>query len=284
MQNPNLFIVGAPKAGTSFLFKKLQNHPALFFPRIKELNHFSHDELYDLGSYYKDFKVKNRGKYLDFYSKSKGQTYLADCSVSYFTFPEVAKKIRTFNPDAKIVIILRDPIKRAYSHYMMDVRMGYASLPMATYISDQNRFPAHYHQYIKNSLYWKNISHYRKIFGSKNVCVLVLENIEKDIEKLFYFLEISDLKTLDTTEKVNQNKTPKNFISKTLQKNRKIASQLKMLIPPSIVERFNGLLYEGKETKPMNIEVEKILKQTLYKDIKLLNDHLEVDLNHLWKI
>jgi hypothetical protein len=123
---PNLFIVGAPKSGTTFLYELLEIRDDFFLPRVKELNYFSHQELLEV-SYYRDYKVRSLSKYLGhFKGANEHHGYLVDASVSYFISESAPIDIRNFNSDARIIIMLRDPIARAYSHYLMDKRMGYA--------------------------------------------------------------------------------------------------------------------------------------------------------------
>ena len=122
---PNLFIVGAPKSGTSLIWSLLKDHNDIFFSKNpeKEINFFSYDELKS-DSYYKSFKINSLERYLNCFKNANNQKYIVDGSVSYFAYPSVPNKIYKFNQDAKIVIIIRDPIERAASHYQMDVRMG----------------------------------------------------------------------------------------------------------------------------------------------------------------
>ena len=284
MIKTNLFIAGAPKAGTSFLYQKLQGHPELFFPKIKEVNFFSIEDLNTHNSYYKDYRIEKKSTYLNFYKKGQNYKYLIDSSVSYFAFPKVPKRIKAFNPDAKFIFILRNPIQRAFSHYKMDKRMGYASLPFLDYL-DNHKYPEHYRQYVENSLYARNISNYINIFGKNQICVLILENIEKDIIKLYEFLNISgEMLSFDSSDKVNANKKPKNIISKTLQKNRRLTSQLKMIIPRSIVNKFNGLLYKEEEKEEMTVKERSILNDLLKEDRQNLEQLLKLDIHTLWKI
>ncbi|MGY8932505.1 MAG: sulfotransferase, partial [Flavobacteriales bacterium] len=128
MRKPNLFLVGAPKAGSSLLWTMLKEHKDIFFSTNpeKEINYFSYDELTH-NSYYKDYKVKSEYDYLKVFKKGQSVKYLVDGSVSYFAYPSIPKKLYEFNSDAKIIVIVRDPILRAFSHYNMDKRMGYVT-------------------------------------------------------------------------------------------------------------------------------------------------------------
>lgn len=265
MNKPNLFIVGAPKAGTTFLFEKLKDHPDLFFPKIKELNHFSADIL-KKRSYYKDYKIEDREKYLAFYKSAVKEKYLIDASVSYFAFPEIPKKIKKFNPQAKIVIITRNPLDRAFSHYQMDKRMGYAKLNFKEYL-DKNKFPFHYHQYIENGLYMKYLSGYIELFGRENVLVLKLEDLNNDIYKFYSFLRItSDFEVARKEIIVNPNKSPKNFIATQLQRNRDLVSKLKMIVPRSFVKKFDRFLYKPAPMEKMTLEEKDFTAKLFEKD------------------
>tara|TARA_Y100000766_G_C18819766_1_gene562380 strand:- start:83 stop:916 length:834 start_codon:yes stop_codon:yes gene_type:complete len=268
MRKPNLFLVGAPKAGSTLLWTILKEHKDIFFSENpeKEINYFSYDELVD-SSYYKDYKINKENDYLKAFKSAQSVKYLADGSVSYFSYPSIPKKIYEFNSDAKIIIIVRDPFIRAFSHYSMDRRMGYATKPFSEYlINKDNQHAKFIHQYIQNSLYFKNTTNYLKYFTEDQVCILQLENINSDIQKIYKFLDIEKLNMNVNYKKVNANKEPINIISKTLQHNRFLATTLKKFIPKKIIDWFNFLLYK---------EAQKV---TLMKsDLNLLEDYINED-------
>ena len=109
--------------------------------------------------------------------------YLADGSVSYFAYPSIPKKLYEFNSEAKIIVIVRDPILRAFSHYNMDKRMGYAIAPFYEYlINKDNKYKQYLHQYIENSLYYKHVNNYLEYFDKSQVFILQLEHINDDID------------------------------------------------------------------------------------------------------
>jgi len=279
MNKPNLFIVGAPKAGTSFLWVLLKSHKDIFFSKNpeKELNFFSYEELKS-DSYYKDFKINNLKRYLHCFKNANNTKYIVDGSVSYFAYPNVPKKIYKFNQDAKIVIIIRHPIKRAVSHYEMDVRMGYADKPLMNYILDENSFPAHYHQYITNSMYACNIKRYINTFGKKNVFIMNLDFIKDEVSNLYKFLDIDELNTGNIDNKVNKNKTPSNIVSKFLQHNRHIATVLKFIIPKKLVIFLERFMYkEAVRVKISNREssiLDSIFKADTIELQKITNSKL----------
>lgn len=255
MTKPNLFLVGAPKAGSTLLWSILKKHKDVFTTKeLKEVNHFSYDEL-TYNSYYKDYKIRNKNDYLKEFKNGHSFKYLIDGSVSYFAYPSIAKKIYEFNSEAKIIIIVRDPILRAFSHYNMDKRMGYAKEALYEYLENkENKYEKFIHQYIENSLYYKHVNNYFKYFDEKQICILQLEKINDDLNKLCVFLGLDKLEPLKHNERINANKKPRNIISRTLQHNRNLTSKLKRVIPRKFAAYFEFLLY----TKAEKVQLEDV--------------------------
>tara|TARA_B110000285_G_C15140503_1_gene630458 strand:- start:1186 stop:2001 length:816 start_codon:yes stop_codon:yes gene_type:complete len=269
MKKSNLFFVGSPKCGTSFLYEKLKFHPELYFTKTKEINHFSFSKLKE-SSYYRDYKIETYDNYLKLYNSSKNEKYKVDASVSYFCYPQVAHQILNHNKNSKIIIILRDPIQRAFSHYQMDIRMSYADKSLTDYLKDKTS--PHYTQYIGNSNYSKNVDNYINVFGEGNVLVLKLDELKNDLSKLFAFLQIDDLsKNIITEDKVNENKEARNFIARFFQKNRAITEKLKLIIPKSVITFFNGLIYKQAKKISITDEETELLTNILSKDIAFYN-------------
>jgi hypothetical protein len=273
MRKPNLFLVGAPKAGSSLLWTMLKEHKDIFFSTNpeKEINYFSYDELTH-NSYYKDYKVKSEYDYLKVFKKGQSVKYLVDGSISYFAYPSIPKKLYEFNSDAKIIVIVRDPVLRAFSHYNMDKRMGYVTEPFSEYLMNKdNKYDQYLHQYIENSLYYKHVNNYLEYFDRNQLFVLQLEKINDDFDRLCEFLDIEKLKLKSNNERINTNKLPRNIISRTLQHNRYLATTLKKVIPRKIVRSFNFLLYKKAENVQLK-EVEKLLlEQYLNEDYLKFN-------------
>ena len=114
------------------------------------------------------------------------------------------KKLFEFNKDAKIIIMYRDPIKRAFSHYKMDLRMGYADLPFKDYL-DKNRYPKHFSQYVENSMYGSSLKNLYMYFDKKNIITINLDNIEIDFKRMLNILKVDVRQIEFTFEKVNEN-------------------------------------------------------------------------------
>lgn len=109
---PSVFLVGAQKAGTTSLQALLVKHPDVLAPRTKELAFFHRDPEYSLGveHYLRNFPI---GRAL------RRRKVTLDATPAYLYYPECPLRIHNFEPEARIIIILRDPIERAFSAWNM---------------------------------------------------------------------------------------------------------------------------------------------------------------------
>jgi len=120
-QWPNLFIVGAPKAGTSSLYVYLAHIPGIFMSQVKEPNYFSRKTIPD---HSRVKPIRDKSKYLGLFKKVKDEKIIGEASPSYLSDPEAPKLIHDIIPDAKIITSLRDPVERTLSFYLMHARSG----------------------------------------------------------------------------------------------------------------------------------------------------------------
>lgn len=115
---PSFFIIGAQKSGTTSLMMDLVKHPNVLPPLAKELYYFSHKRVYDKG-------LKN---YLKGFPKFQENVITGDATANYFETVEAAKRLKQTYPKAKILVVLRNPTDRAFSHYKMAQKLGYETL------------------------------------------------------------------------------------------------------------------------------------------------------------
>jgi hypothetical protein len=119
---PAFLIIGAQKAGTTSLASYLAAHPGVVSPAFKEVHYF--DLNYRNGNewYRSHFSVGARRR-LESYVR--GRRLLAlDATPYYMMHPQVALRVSRLIPAAKIIVLLRDPVRRAYSHYHHEIRLG----------------------------------------------------------------------------------------------------------------------------------------------------------------
>ena len=118
---PDFFILGAQKGGTTSLYYYLVKHPSIVPAWRKELFFFSNSNNYQKGlSWYRgQFPFKIRRYYAEHIRKQDFIT--GEASPNYLYFPNVPKRVAEICPQAKLIVLLRNPVDRAYSHYRHQV-------------------------------------------------------------------------------------------------------------------------------------------------------------------
>lgn len=111
MHKPNFFIVGAPKAGTTSLSSYLSDHPQVFIPKNKEPSFFVRRFIIDERRLRLRPYLRSEEGYLELFSEVKEQhKAIGDASVNYLRFSEALEDIKRFNPEAKIIVLVRNPV------------------------------------------------------------------------------------------------------------------------------------------------------------------------------
>ena len=93
----------------------------------KEPDFFSDIEIQEQGLYYGSSRINTITKYNSLFSDWIDESIIGEASVSYLFYPNVPERIKIYNDNSKIIIMLRNPIDRAFSHYLMDYRLGLTS-------------------------------------------------------------------------------------------------------------------------------------------------------------
>ncbi len=212
---PNFFLAGAHKSGTTSLYFYLKQHPQVFLPALKEPHFFSRFRPYSEMPFPHPC-VSDEAAYLRMFSKAVGYKAVGEASSSYLCGEGAAERIHSTIPHAKIVIVLRDPVGRAYSQYLMDVREGWQELPFyEALLEDWNRPKKGWgvsHMYVEPGLYRDQVQRYLNVFGPKQVLVLLFANLRtpegrrKMMAELAGFLELDPayLDRIDTSQVENE--------------------------------------------------------------------------------
>ena len=212
----NLFVVGAMRAGTTSFMDLLSKHEQIYVPPIKEPMYFienvpkklySPSRFFSVDRYFeKEFPKKKHiaqiikeSHYDKLFSLAENQKYLVDGSTFYLHAPESPKLIHKYNPKAKIIIITRDPLERAFSHFRMNVGLGREKRSFELAIKDEidqyinNSLP--WSSYLNMSKYYKSIHRYKSLFN--DVLVIELENLitnlHYELQRLPIFLDLGEI-------------------------------------------------------------------------------------------
>lgn len=204
----DFIIVGAMKAGSTFLSNLIKDHPDIHIPS-GEVHFFNNDINYSGGS-------EKYAELLRISEDSKGKL-IGEKTPTYAVDPKVPERIFNYNPNTKLVWILRDPISRAYSHYWFWVQHGRVKCSFNEAIRRELELEGKYdvnESYLLRGRYVEQLERYSKFFPKENMHVIIFEEFVKDQEsglrKLSEFLGIDASKyPFDylVSKKVNKHKT-----------------------------------------------------------------------------
>jgi len=225
MVKPNFFIVGAAKSGTTSLYHYIKQHPDIFMPKRKERFFFSginRNTFSGTGSFYGDYIIDRWEEYLNIFKDAKYENRIGEGCVAYlYLYNESIKTMNKYLKEMpKIIIILRNPIDRAYSNYLHHVMDGIENLSFEESIQDhiielRNKKKWWWgFNYIDVGLYYNQVKAYINKFGDENVLIILYDDFARDplitCRQVFNFLNVEEYFTPDTSHKYNKHSIPNN--------------------------------------------------------------------------
>jgi hypothetical protein len=302
---PNFLIVGAAKSGTTSLYHYLAEHPEIFMSPIKEPNYFSQDiEISKLRPGYREkFGVPIESELLDYLNGSMEeslhcaiiQTFnsyirlfknvgnekaVGEASVSYLYSKVAPETIKQTLPDCKIIIILRNPITRAFSHFLMNFGSQFKEKNFEEEIKNDlsklNKGWGISELYLELGEYYKQVKRYINIFEHKNIRIYTYEDFSinglKVLKDIYCFLKVDTSYIPNLNIKYNKSIRQKKIIELCT------IERLKRFSIKKVPRYYRRLLDLKKERKP---QIEKnaliFLKKYYDHDIKNLSKLLNKD-------
>ena len=201
MRPLDFLIVGVQKSGTTALAEFLDEHPKIEMSKPKEVHVFDREDIVKSNAEDPSSVIQDlyRDCFQDDVSLCRGEA-----TPVYCYFPESLLRLSEYNPGLKLVLLLRDPVERAYSHYRMEFnrdneRLSYwrALLSESARLkSDQDKFSegSHHrrHSYRNRGYYSKQLRMIHRHFPSENVLVLGSHDMrhkhQETLDRIFSFL------------------------------------------------------------------------------------------------
>lgn len=238
----DFLIVGAQKAGTMAAVKNLNKHPDIFV--LSECHFF--DLYWNMGlDWYKSkLHVGNIDKKPIIGEKTPELIYVDDCAV----------RIKQVSPNAKFILFLRDPIKRAFSSWNMQRSRGLEELPfdecvereLNSMMGEMRTFGTAEYHYIQKGFYFDQIERFMKVFSNRNQMLIVIAEVvrnqpHQEYTRIFNFLGVRDIKIDAEDDHVGSyaDKIPK-----------KLEAKLRKLYAPHNERLFKFLGYRITEWDP----------------------------------
>jgi Sulfotransferase domain len=279
---PDFFIVGAPRAGTTSLYYYLRAHPDIYMPALKEPHFFIERGINSLSEtrklrYLPPKIITKQEDYLRLFSNARDAQVAGEASVFYLSDEFAPVKIKEINPRAKIIMLLREPVERAHSTYLLAAREGSESSPSFYEALQEDykfmvKFSASASVYISPGLYYQHIKRYLEIFKREQLCIYLYDDLVSDtgalVNGVCSFLGASPYKTefSDLERRYNIYAEPRNNILKWLESSRWLQALAISMLPRSVRPLIHDRLVNRKASKPPLDPKAQGLLQSIYHD------------------
>lgn len=292
---PNFFIIGAARSGTTSLDRYLSQHPEIFITPRKEVHFFAAEHFPCTGPGDEGLNkavIHDEDLYARLFAAVAGEKAVGESSVFYLCYPGTAERIAQTVPDAKFIILLREPVDRAYSAYMHLVRDGREHLRFEEGLNwEEERKQKGFEPmwwYKELGLYYRQVKSYLDVFGTQRVKVVLYDefclNTVQVVRDVFAFLGVKEDTIIDTSVRYNVAGVPKSrrlytLLDNFIRKPNALEKSIKSLVPSHLRTVWaNKVMDIFLQSVPMDPQIHAQLKAYFAEDVGRLEDLLQRDL------
>ncbi len=312
MKLPNFFIVGSAKSGTTSVYNYLKQHPDIFMSPIKETHHFSTD--IDSKKFRPDYAANlNRNidtwlngdqrkeifhafindwdKYVKLFKHAENQKAVGEVTNSYLYSTAAATNIHAKFPDGKIIMILRNPVDRAFSHFLMDLKSGRETGDFIDALKRDMAKPMKgwgiSNVYFEIGLYYEQVKRYLEVFPKNQVKIILYDdyrnNAAKVLKEICEFLSINPAFEFEFSKEHNKAMLPKSSAVTLMMKQRGLKNFVKDFFPKSLKKNLKKIFFTEKNLPKLSTDDRKYLVELYKTDIQNLSKLINRDLSNWLK-
>ena len=288
---PNFLIIGAAKAGTTALHEYLQQHPQIYMTPTKETNFFAFEgaeiNFHGIGDEaLKEISITDWETYQAQFAAVTTEKAIGEACPSYLYYPQAASRIKHYIPHARLIVILRNPVERAYAnflHTVRDDRETHGDFALALQDEPQriaNNWEWFWH-YIQVGFYGKQLQHYYELFPANQIKIYLYEDLKHNaialLQDLFSWLEVDNTFVPDMAFRPNKSGMPKNkLLHQVLTKPNPLKTILKPLFPAKLRQKIQ---HQNLNTPQLSLAIKEQLLNIYRADILQCQDLIERDLS-----
>ena len=306
MRRPNFFIVGKPKSGTSALHAMLGQHPDIYMSAFKEPHHFARDHIESSlrrGRGYRGLPYSDRDAYLSLFRGARHEKVVGESSTNYLYSRVAAREIAKFDPHAKILMFLREPVDFLHSFHSQLLRSGQENVgdfrtaleleetrkagdqlpgtvsnPGALYYTDQAR-------------YCEQVKRFLDAFGREQVKIVIYEDFREDnlgtCKDVFRFLGVDPefeprITEANRTRGVRATRFANWLIYHWDRKEGSIKQRAPEWLTRPVGRVAGTLFFSSKPPAPPDEELRQALRARFQPEVEALGDMIGIDLAEKW--
>jgi hypothetical protein len=297
---PDFYIVGAPRCGTTFMYEYLGRHPDIYVSPTKEPQFFATD--LDSGSYLDSVSfMRDRDRYLALFEAARPDQITGEASTWYLYSKEAAANIKAANPDALIIIMLRDPVQMLYSLHGRRLYGGSENLLRfedALEAEEARKRGERIPRRARNikALYYREVGRYSEqveryldVFGERRVRIILFEEFRADPAATYRgtleFLGVDaafrpDFRVVNEGVERRSRRVQQALLAPGVIRAARFV--LPIRARPYVGRAWDAVNTRGKRRDPLDPAVAARLREELYPDMVRLGTLIGRDVTSLW--
>lgn len=313
-RTPNFILAGAVKSGSTSLYEYLDQHPDIFMSPIKEPHYFSAGDM-DFNSFrplirerVNQFNVKqflasemkkkvhraylsDWNDYLQLFKNVRTESAIGEASTSYLWSPSAPAAIQSKIPESRIIILLRNPVERAFAHYLMDLKNGLTKFSFGDALhADRNTLDPSWGKnsmYVETGLYCSQVKRFLSVFNRNQVLILLFDEFRSNpilvTQRIYGFLGVDETFIPDVSQKRNEAGLPKNTLISSIYNNQLIRRYVTGNLKEKIKKQFKPFFFKTSGLPELKEKERQLLIYLFKKDINELEDLIHKDLQQWLK-
>lgn len=308
---PNFFLAGAPKAGSTSLYRYLDQHPQIYMSPIKEPHYLADEVRFENFNETKQEFVRQRleamrryldgpltekfsgghiadwNDYLKLFSRVTTETAVGEASICYLWSPSAPGNMRRLFPDARIVFVLRDPADRAFSQFVH--MLSFASRPVSfqdhvdASLASNSPLISELHPFLEFGFYHEQLLRYFALFPREQIYIGFYEDFQRNpvafIQDIFHFLGVDPAFQPDLAERHMQAAVPQSYLLNASLRRLGLWELARSVIPPSLGRRLKRLVYRQRSSLVLSRADRERLIGIYRQDVQKLSRLLDRDLS-----
>ncbi len=301
MTLPHFLVIGAAKAGTVSLYHYLQQHPQIYMSPQNEPNFFAligadeHTWFHGPGDKenVQKYCVSDPEQYESLFAGAKTNQYVGEVSPVYLYSESASVQIKVALPQVKLLVLLRQPAERAFSHFQHFRRAGLEpEADFARVIAlEESRIkagwgPVPMWHYVNMGFYARQLQHYYQQFAPEQIWVGLYDDFKTDpsavLQQMFAFLGVDDGYVVDTAVRHNLGGQPRYlWLHQLMTRPNAVKAGFNQVFPQSLRARLRDTIHQMNIPQPtLDAACRAQLNDLYHKDIEELQEMIGRDLSH----
>jgi len=306
LEKPNFFLVGQPKSGTTTLHYMLAQHPEIYMSPVKEPLFFSKDIIEQIDAFYKGKQFapyRELTDYLSLFAAAKDEKILGESTTQYLYSKVAAQEIFKFNPQARILMILREPVSflhSLHSQLLVEPAETVEDFETALSLESQRRagknlppftqWPGKF-LYSERVKYYDQVSRYYDVFDKSQIQVIIYDDFKQDNAGVYRgVLEFLEVNTsfIPKLVQANVSKRPRSIkLSLWVTHYSLTKKAIKLLSTRRFYQRIKGIvkdniLLKKEPRRPLDPALRTKLMVKYKPEVVKISKFLGIDLVKKW--